>query len=92
MQSGGREATHYGNFAGVLASSDPQLVDRGLGHLGSLLGLVQVMLDLPEADGAAAHLLLLVDTQENSGHGSNRLPVKALWLIPLVPPGLHVAI
>lgn len=52
----GAEQSHSG-FAG----SDPQLVDGRLGDVGSLLGVVQLMLDLSEAHGGAAHLLLLVD-------------------------------
>lgn len=69
--SGGRyviillSVTHHGNLAALLTRSDTQLVDGGLGDVGSLLGVVQLVLNLPEADRAAAHLLLLVDTRSN---------------------------
>lgn len=84
IQSEGHEATHDGNFAGVLASSDPQLVDCGLCDLCSLLSFIQVMLNLPEPDCATAHLLLLADTRGNSGHNSNSLPCEGTFYFDLI--------
>lgn len=55
--------THYGELAALLSGSNPHPIDGGLCDVGSLLRLVQLMLDLPEPHRMAAHLLLLVDTQ-----------------------------
>lgn len=79
IQSEGHKATHYGNFAGVLASSDPQLVDCGLCDLCSLLSFIQLMLNLPEPDCATAHVLLLADTRKNSSHNSNSLSCEGTF-------------
>lgn len=62
--------THYDDLAGLFAGSNPQLVDGRLGDVGSLLGLVQLVLDFPETHCIAAHLLILVDTQRNSSWDS----------------------
>lgn len=56
------EDSHRGHFTGLLPSSNPQLVDGRLGDLRPLLSLLQLVLNLPEAERAAAHLLLLADT------------------------------
>lgn len=65
---------YYGDLAALLAGSDSQLVDGRLGDVGSLLGLVQLVLDFPETHCVAAHLLLLVDThRNNSGYSTLNL-------------------
>lgn len=87
----GHKKTHYDNFAGVLASSDLQLVDCGLCDLCSLLSFIQVMLDFPEPDCATAHMLLLADSHETAATTQTRSRVKDLWLILLIPY-LHMAI
>jgi len=52
---------HHGNLGGLLAGSDPQLVDGGLGYVCPLLCIVQIVLNLPDTCHVAAYLLLLVD-------------------------------
>lgn len=54
-------ATYDGDLAGLFASSNAQLVDSRFSDVRSLLGVVQLVLDLPVTQRAAAHLLLLVD-------------------------------
>lgn len=71
-----RRGAHHRHFAALLAGSNPQLADGGLGDFRPLLGFVQLVLDLPEPDGAAAHLLLLADK-----HGNNNCCVEELWPI-----------
>lgn len=58
--------THQGNLVRLLAGSNPQLVDGRLGDVGSLLGVVQLVLDFPETHRAAGHLLLLVDAERSN--------------------------
>lgn len=60
--------TRYDDLAGP--DSNPHLVDGRLGDVGALLGLVQLVLDLPEAHRIAARLLLLVDAQSNDNSKS----------------------
>lgn len=57
-----RSVTHNGDLAGLFAGPNAQLVDSRLGDVGPLLGLVQLVLDLPETHCIGAHLLLLLDT------------------------------
>lgn len=61
-------ATHQGDLLALFAGSNPQLVDGRLGDVGSLLGIVQLVLDFPETHRGAAHLLLLVDAQSDSSN------------------------
>ncbi|TNN73120.1 hypothetical protein EYF80_016606 [Liparis tanakae] len=65
-----RERAHQGHLAGLIAGSNPQLVDVRLGNVDSLLGVVQLVLDFPETHRAEAHLLLLVDAKNNIGQES----------------------
>lgn len=58
--------THHRDLVGLISGSNPQLVDGRLGDVGSLLCIVQLMLDFPETHRAAAHLLLLLDKQRNN--------------------------
>ena len=58
--------THHGDLGSLFTGSNTQLVDGRLGDVGSLLGIVQLVLDFPETHCGAAHLLLLVDAHRNN--------------------------
>jgi len=70
LQRTSGERAHQGHLAGLIAGSNPQLVDVRLGDVDSLLGVVQLVLDFPETHRAEAHLLLLVDAKKNIGQES----------------------
>lgn len=60
------KVTHHRNLVGLFTGSNPQLVDGRLSDVGSLLCVIQLMMNFPETHCAAAHLLLLVDKQMNN--------------------------
>lgn len=49
----------FANLAALVAGADPQLVDLRFGHVGSLLGVVQLVLELPVLGQVGVGLFLL---------------------------------
>lgn len=47
------------DLGSLVSGADPQLVDLRLGHVGSLLGVVQLMLQLPVLGQVGVGLFLL---------------------------------
>lgn len=58
----------FTDLAALVAGAHPQLVDLRLGHVGPLLGVVQLVLELPVLGQVAVGLLLL----QTGGTGGER--------------------
>lgn len=57
----------FANLAALVPGADPQLVDLRFGHVGSLLGVVQLVLELPVLGQVGVCLFLLRRANREDG-------------------------
>lgn len=87
MQFGGAKCDLrlFTDLAALVAGAHPQLVDLRFSHVGPLLGIVQLVLELPVLGEVAVGLLLL-QTPRAVGRGMTLPPSIRQPMVNLPPP------